>query len=75
MGLVSPIGSKIDFSGNSIFESAAWFFITVLKSISTPIFEIQIHDKKFLDIKKISFSKADFYKAPIKLVLRIDLLG
>ena len=26
------------------------------------IFEIQIHEKNFLDTKKISFSKADFYK-------------
>ena len=45
-----------------IFDRAAWFFIIILKFIFTPIFWIQIHEKKFLDTKKISFSKADFYK-------------
>ena len=63
MGLVSPNGSKIDFWDVSIFESAAWFFVIILKFIFTSIFEIQIHEKKFLDTEKISFSKADFYKA------------
>ena len=42
--------------GNPIFESSAWFFVIILKSI----FEIKIHEKKFLPPKKISFSKADF---------------
>ena len=46
-----------------IFESSAWFFVIILKFIFTSIFEIKIHEKKFLDTKKISFSKADFYKA------------
>ena len=76
MGLVSPIGSKIDFSGDPIFQSAAWFFIIILKFIFSSIFEIQIHENKFLSTKKILFSKADFYKAlHIKLVPKIDLLG
>ena len=60
VGLVSPIGSKIDFKGDPIFESAAWFFVIILKLILTPIFEIKVHEKKFLDTKKISFSKPDF---------------
>ena len=60
---MSPIGSKIDFKRDSIFESAALFFVIMLKFIFTSIFEIKIHEKKFLDTKKISFSKADFYKA------------
>ena len=42
-----------------IFESAAWFFVIILKFIFTSIFEIKIHEKKNLDTKKISFSKAD----------------
>ena len=46
--------------GNPIFESSAWFFVIILKFIFTSIFEIKIHEKKFLDTKKISFSKADF---------------
>ena len=48
--------------GDSIFESAAWFFIIILKFIFTSIFEIKIHEKKILDTKKISFLKADFYE-------------
>ena len=46
-----------------IFESAAWFFVIILKLIFTSIFEINIHEEKFLHTKKISFSEADFYKA------------
>ena len=30
----------------------------------TPIFEIQIHEKKILDTKKISLSKAEKYLTP-----------
>ena len=59
MELVSPIGSKIDFWGYPIFESTAWFFVIILKFIFKPIFKIQIHEKNFLDTKKISFSKAE----------------
>ena len=58
---MSPIGSKIDFKGDPIFESAAWFFVIILKFIFTSIFEIKIHEKKFLDTKKFLFPKADFY--------------
>ena len=49
--------------GDPIFESAAEFFIIILKFISTSIFEIKIHEKKFRDTKKILFTKVDFYKA------------
>ena len=45
MGIVSLIGSEIDFMGNPILESAAWFFVIILKFIFTSIFEIQIHEK------------------------------
>ena len=55
MGLVSPIGSKIDFMGNPIFESARWFFVIILELIFTPIFEIQIHEKNSLTQKKLFF--------------------
>ena len=62
MGLVSLNGSKIDFLGDPILQSAAWFFVIILEFIFAPIFDIQI-DKKILDTKKIPFSKTDFYKA------------
>ena len=48
---------------DAIFDSAAWFFVIILKFIFTTIFEIKIQEKKILDTKKKSFSKADFYKA------------
>ena len=57
---MSRIGSKIDFKEDLIFEQAARLFVIILKFIFTFIFEIKIHEKKFLDTKKISFSKADF---------------
>ena len=38
--------------GDPIRDSAAWFFVIILKYIFTSIFEIKIHEKKFLDIKK-----------------------
>ena len=47
--------------GNPIRESAAWFFVIILKYIFTSIFEIKFHEKKFLDIKNILFSKANFH--------------
>ena len=45
---MSQIGSKIDFKGDPNFESAAWFFVNILKFI----FEIKIKKKEFLDTKK-----------------------
>ena len=59
VGLVSPNGSKIDFKGAS-FLKASRFFVVILKFIFKSIFEIKITKKKFLDTKKISFSKAYF---------------
>ena len=56
----SPIGSKIDFWGDLIFEWVAWFFVIIRKFISTPIFEIMIHEKKFLDTKKFHFRRPIF---------------
>ena len=52
--LVSPIVSKIDLKGDPIFQSAAWFFVIILKFVFTSIFEKKIHEKKILDTKKIS---------------------
>ena len=60
VGLVSPIGFKVNFKADPIFQSASWFFFIIPKSIFTSIFEIKIYEKKFLPPKKISFSKADF---------------
>ena len=61
MAVARPNGFEIDFVGNPISGSAC-FFVHILKFIFTPIFEIKIHAKKFLDTKKISFSKSDFHK-------------
>ena len=55
-------GFKIDFVRNLISGSAAWFFVIIRKFIFTPVSEIKIHEKKFLDPKKNSFSKVDFHK-------------
>ena len=61
-----PSALKIDFLGGTlILKSAAWFFVIILIFIFTLIFQIQILKKKFLDIKKISFSKANFLKSHI----------
>ena len=49
------MGPKIDFKGNPIFESAAWFCVIILKFIFTSIFEIKIHEKKFLTPKNFIF--------------------
>ena len=62
MAVAWPYGFEIDFLRNPIFGSASWFFVIILKFIVTPIFVIKIHEKKYLDIKKISFSKSDFHK-------------
>ena len=53
MPAARPKGFKIDFVRNPIPGSAAWFFVIILKFILTPIFEIKIREKKFLDTKKI----------------------
>ena len=50
---------KSILKGDPISESAAWFFVFILKFIFTSIFEIKIHEKIPWH-KKISFSKADF---------------
>ena len=52
---------KIDFLKGLIFESAAWFFVIILKFIFTALYEIKIHKRNFLVTKKISFPKADFH--------------
>ena len=46
MRLVSPIGSKIDFSGDPIFQSAARFFVIILKLILIPILKSKFAKKK-----------------------------
>ena len=61
MAVARPYGFEIDFLRNPFSGSAVWFFVIILKFILTPIFEIKIHVEKFLDTKKISFSKSDFH--------------
>ena len=48
VGLDSWVQSaqKSILRGDPIFESAAWFFVSILKFISSSIFEIEIHEKK-----------------------------
>ena len=62
MAVVRPYGFKIDFVRNPTSGSAAWFFLIMLKFIFTPILEIKIYGKKFLNTQKISFAKLDFHK-------------
>ena len=62
MAVARPYDFKVDFVRNLISGSATWFFVIILKFIFTPIFEIKIYGKKFLDTQKISFSKPDFHK-------------
>ena len=62
MAVERPYGFEIDFVRNPISGSASWIFVIILKFIFIPIFEIEIHAKKFLDAKKISTLKSDFHK-------------
>ena len=50
---------KSIFKGDPIVESAAWFFVIILKFIFKSIFQIKIYEKKFLDTKKISRVSSD----------------
>ena len=52
---MSPIGSKIDFKGDLVFESAVLFFVIILKFIFTSIFEIKFHEKNSSTPKKFIF--------------------
>ena len=52
---------KSILKGDPIFESAARFFIIIIKFILKSIFGIKIYEKNSLTTKKISFSKADFW--------------
>ena len=66
MAVARLYGFEIDFVRKPISGSAAWSFVIILKFIFTAIFEIKIHEKKFLDTKKISISKADFSESDFK---------
>ena len=63
MADAQPYAFKVDFVRNSISEPAAQFFVYILNFILSPIYEIKISEKKFLNTKIISFSKADFQKS------------
>ena len=52
-------GGKIDFWGDPFFESAARFFVIILKYIFKPI--IEFYEKKFLSTKIILVSKPKFH--------------
>ena len=57
VGLDSWVQSALKsiLRGDPIFESAAWFFISILKVIFTSILEIKIHEKNSLTPKKFHF--------------------
>ena len=55
MAIARLYGFEIDFVGNPISGSAAWFFIIISKFITTPIFEIKIYEKNSLAPKKFIF--------------------
>ena len=57
-----PTALKSIFRGEPILESAAWFYVSIVKFIFTPTFEIKIHEKNFFCTKIISFSKLSFDK-------------
>ena len=59
----TPTLSERVFVGNPIYGSAVYFFVIFHTFILTPIFEIEIPDKKFLDTKIFLFLKADFGKS------------
>ena len=44
MAVARQYGFKIDFEGNPISGSAAWFFVIIVKFLFTPIFEINIRN-------------------------------
>ena len=60
MAVARPYGFEIDFLRNPISGSASWFFVSILKFIFIPIFEIQIHEKKLFDPKKNFIFEAEF---------------
>ena len=61
MAAVRPFCLKIDFASKPLYGSAALFLIIILKFNFTPIFEVEIHEKKSLTPKKILFWKVDFH--------------
>ena len=63
MADAQPYAFKVDFVRNPISEPAAQFFVYILIFIFSHIYEIKISEKKFLNPKIISFSKADFQKS------------
>ena len=71
MAVARPYGSKIDFMRNPIFGSAARFFVFILKFIFALIYELKIFEKKILDTKIISFSKAVGVNNVFLFIIRI----
>ena len=55
-----PLALKSIFWVDLIFESAPWFIHIILKFIFTPIFEVRIHENKFVDTKKNHFRRPIF---------------
>ena len=63
MAVARLYGFEIDFVRNPISESAALFFVFILKFIFTAIFEIKIYEKNSLTPKKFHFRSPIFEAA------------
>ena len=55
LAVARPYDFEIDFVRDTIFGSAAWFFVIILKFIFTVISEIKIHEKNSLTTKNFIF--------------------
>ena len=51
MAVARPYGFEIDFVGNPLSVSRAWFFVFIFKFILTLIFEIKIYEINSLTSK------------------------
>ena len=60
MAVAQPLDFEIDFARNPPIESAAWFFVIILKLIFTTIFEIENHVKNSLALKKSDSMRVKF---------------
>ena len=70
MAVARPYGFEIDFVRNPISGSTSWCLVIILAFILTPIFEINIHAKKSVTQKKISFWRQ--YLTPPAWELKVD---
>ena len=71
MAVARPNGFEIDFVRNPISESAALFFVIILKFIYKPIFEIKIYQKMTKVLVFINYQILLFHVIDIVVILEI----